>query len=310
MDCGPACETPPIQPKLPAQATLFLNRNSGAKLPPGELDELRAAASAADVEIVELSEEIDCSREIRDRIARGTKLFIAAGGDGTVHHVLQPIVHSDATLAVLPLGTYNHFARDLGVPLEWREALDVALSGASRQVDTGRVNERHFVNNLSIGLYPELVARREERGRDYPRWKARLYALYTTLRKYPHVTLAVETEHRSEVIRTHVFMVSNNRYELERFGIEAPRESLSEGKLSVYWLSHASRWKMAGMVARYAAGRVRSIEGFGSFRTLSMRVQSSRSLLKVGVDGELFTLPTPLIVTAAPQSLLVRVPRE
>lgn len=295
---------------MPAKATLFLNRNAGAKLPPGELDELRAAASGAEVEIVELSAETDCPREIRDRIGRGIRLFIAAGGDGTVHHVLQPVVHNDATLAVLPLGTYNHFARDLGVPLDWREALDVALNGASRQVDTGRINDRFFVNNVSIGLYPELVARREERGRDYPRWKARLYAFYTTLRKYPHVSLAVESEHRQDVIRTHVFMISNNRYELERFGIEASRSSLTEGKLSVYWLSHTSRWKLTSMVARYAAGRVRTIEGFRSFGTLRMRVQSSRARLKVGVDGELFTLATPLIVTAAPQSLLVRVPRE
>jgi diacylglycerol kinase family enzyme len=295
---------------LPAKATLFLNRNAGDKLPPGELDELRAACASSDVEIVELSPEIDCSEEIRSRMRRGTKLFIAAGGDGTVNHVLQPVAHSDAALAVIPLGTYNHFAKDLGVPLDWREAFDVALNGASRQVDTGRINDRFFANNVSLGLYPELVARREERGRDYPRWKARLYAFYTTLRKYPHVTLAVETAHRHEVIRTHVFMVSNNRYELERFGIEASRSSLTEGRLSVYWLGHTSRWKLTSMVARYAAGRVKTIEGFRSFATLRMRVQSSRVQVKVGIDGELFSLATPLIVTAAPQSLLVRVPRE
>ena len=294
---------------MPAKAALFLNRNAGAKLPPGELEALRAAAAAAEVEIVDLSPEIDCAQEIRERMGRGTRLFIAAGGDGTVNHVLQPVVQSDAALAVLPLGTYNHFARDLGIPLDWREALDVALHGASRQVDTGRINDRFFVNNVSIGLYPELVARREERGRDYPRWKARLYALYTTLRKYPHVTLAVETEHHNEVIRTHVFMVSNNRYELERFGIEAPRSSLTEGRLSVYWLGHMSRRKLTRMVARYAAGRVRTVDEFRSFATLRMQVQSSRAQLDAGVDGELFSLPTPLTVTAAPQSLLVRVPR-
>lgn len=295
---------------MPAKATLFLNRNAGEKLPPGELDELRAACASSGVEIVELSSQIDCSEEIRARMRRGTKLFIAAGGDGTVNHVLQPVVHSDAALAVLPLGTYNHFAKDLGVPLDWRAALDVALNGASRQVDTGRINDRSFANNVSLGLYPELVARREERGRDYPRWKARLYAFYTTLRKYPHVTLAVETDHRHEVIRTHVFMISNNRYELERFGIEASRSSLTEGRLSVYWLGHTSRWRLTRMVARYAAGRVKTIDGFRSFATLRMRVQSSRAKVKVGIDGELFSLATPLIVTAAPQSLLVRVPRE
>jgi YegS/Rv2252/BmrU family lipid kinase len=294
---------------LPAKATLFLNRNSGARLAPGELDTLREEAARQDVEIVELSKEIDCAHEVRARASRGVKVFIAAGGDGTVHHVVQAVVHSDAQLAVLPLGTYNHFARDLGIPLDWREALEVALTGAPRQIDTGRINDRFFINNLSIGLYPELVAKREERGRDYPRWKARLLALYTTLRKYPHVTLHLETEHHHEVLRTHVFMISNNRYDLERIGIEAPRETLSEGKLSVYWLRHTSRLRMTRFLMRYATGRVRTIPGFTSFKTMRMRVQTPRDHLKVGIDGEVFTLSTPLVVTAVPQSLVVRVPR-
>jgi len=295
---------------LPAKATLFLNRNSGAKLPPGEIDSLREEAARAEVEVVDLSKEIDCAHEIRERVCRGVKVFIAAGGDGTVHHVLQAVVQSEATLAVLPLGTYNHFARDLGIPLDWREALDVALNGASRQVDTARINDRFFVNNVSIGLYPELVLKREEHGRDYPRWKARLFALYTTLRKYPHVTLHVETAHHNELLRTHVFMISNNRYDLERVGIEAPRETLTEGKLSVYWLQHTSRLRMTRFLMRYATGRVRTIPGFTSFKTLRMRVQAPRRQLKVGIDGEVFTLDTPLVVTAVPQSLMVKVPCE
>jgi diacylglycerol kinase family enzyme len=294
---------------LPANGTLFLNRNSGAKLPAAELDALRDETARSGIEVIELTEGVDCGQEIRERASRGVKLFIAAGGDGTVHHVVQALVHTDAALAVLPLGTYNHFARDLDVPLGWREALEVALHGQSRQIDTGRVNDRVFINNVSIGLYPELVARREERGRDYPRWKARLFALYTTLRKYPHVTLGVETAHHSEVLRTHVFMISNNRYDLERVGIEASRETLTEGKLSVYWLPHTSRLRLARFLARYAAGRVRTIPGFRSFNTVSMRVQTPRERLKVGIDGEVFTMSTPLIVTAAPQSLLVKVPR-
>lgn len=262
------------------------------------------------MEVVELLPELNCAHEIRERVRRGVKLFIAAGGDGTVHHVLQAVVQSDATLAVLPLGTYNHFARDLGIPLDWREALDVALNGGVQQVDTGRINDRFFVNNVSIGLYPELVAKREERGRDYPRWKARLSALYATLRKYPHVTLHVETAHHNEVLRTHVFMISNNRYDLERLGIEASRERLTEGKLSVYWLRHTSRLRMTRFLMRYATGRVRTIPGFTSFKTLRLRVQTPRARLKVGIDGELFTMETPLVLTAVPQSLMVKVPRH
>jgi diacylglycerol kinase family enzyme len=104
-------------------------------------------------------------------------------------------------------------------------------------------------------------------------------------------------------------MVSNNPYELEGVGIEAPRATLTEGRLSVYWLPHTSRWRLTKFVARYLAGRVRTIPGFRSFRTLRMRVQASRSHLEVGVDGEVFTMPTPLVITAAPQSLVVRVPK-
>ena len=295
--------------KLPSRGTVFLNRSSGVKLSPVELDALTAAAADAGLEVLELSRDLDVTAAVRDRLSRGTRLFIAAGGDGTVHHVVQPVVHTDATLAVLPIGSYNHFARDLGIPLDWRSALRVALAGVLRQIDTGRVNDQFFLNNVSIGLYPELVARREERGRDYPRWKARLIAAYATLRKYAHVTVAVESEFHQELIRTHVFMISNNSYDLSRVGIQAPRNNLEEGSLSVYWLPHTPRWMLMKLVARYLAGRVREVAGFRSFRTRRLRVQSSHAHLKVGVDGEVFTMPTPLVITIVPQSLVVKVPR-
>ncbi|HEU4887276.1 MAG TPA: diacylglycerol kinase family protein [Thermoanaerobaculia bacterium] len=288
------------------KGTLFLNRNSGPK---ADAVALVDAARAAGLEIVELSEQIDCLQEVRSRLARGLRLFIAAGGDGTVHHVVQALVHTEGVLAVIPNGTYNHFARDLEIPPTWEAALDVALNGDTHSVDAGRVNDRFFVNNVSLGLYPEMVARREARGRDYPRWKARIYAFYGTLRKYRHVTLAVESEGRSELIRTHVFMMSNNSYDMERFGIEAPRETLTGGALSVYWLPHTSRLRLTRYIARYLAGRVRTIPGFRSFRTAHLRVQTTRTELRVGIDGELFTLAAPLTVSIVPQSLSVRVPR-
>jgi YegS/Rv2252/BmrU family lipid kinase len=286
--------------------TLFLNRNSGLK---DVADELIAAATEAGLEVVEIEPQLDCAREVRTRIARGTRLFIACGGDGTVHHVVQAVVESDATLAVIPAGTYNHFARDLDIPLDWREALDVALHGETRQIDVARINERFFVNNVSLGLYPDLVAKREEHGRDYPRWRARLIAFYTTMRKYRHVTLAIESDLHDEVIRTHVFMVSNNSYDLERVGIEAPRTTLEGGRLSVYWLPQTSRLRLTRILARYMAGRVRQIPGFRSFRTTQMRVRSPRRLLRVGIDGEVFTLETPFLLSIVPQSVLVKVPR-
>src|SRR5207247_1503429 len=139
-----------------------------------------------------------------------------------------------------------------------------------------------------------LIARREERGRNYPRWRARLYAAYTTLREYPHVTLSIETEHHHEVMRTHIFIVSNNSYDLSGLGIQPARNTLEEGRLSVYWLPHLSRLKLAKFIAHYLAGRVRDTPGFRSFRTSAMKVQSPHRTLRLGVDGELFATAPPL----------------
>lgn len=294
---------------MPYAGALFLNPSSGTRLDAGERDALVETAGRERLELIEIDRELDCNRAIRERFARGMRLFIAAGGDGTIHHVVQPLMHTAAILGVLPLGTYNHFARDLGIPLDWREALDVALHGDQRAIDAARINERYFINNLSLGLYPELVRRREERGRDYPRWKARLYALYTTMRKYPHVTLRLETATRQEVIRTHVFLVSNNSYELSRFGIEASREHLDGGHLAVYWLRHLPRIRLISFALRYLAGRPHQAPAFQSFHTEQMRVQTSHRALDVGVDGEVIHIEAPLTILTAPQALTVRVPK-
>ncbi|HEX6178738.1 MAG TPA: diacylglycerol kinase family protein [Thermoanaerobaculia bacterium] len=294
-----------------ARGTIFLNRSSGSRATDPRAEALSAAAAEAGLEVVVLDRNVDVGSIVREKLRLGRTLFIAAGGDGTVNTVVQPLVaHPEARLAVLPAGTYNHFARDLGIPLDWKEALDVALTGERRVVDTARVNDRFFVNNLSIGLYPDLVRSREEKGRSYPRWKARLYAAYATLRRYRHVTLMVETEHHQEVVRTHVFMVSNNSYDLSRLGVEAPRATMEEGRLSVYWLPHLSRLKLMRFAARYLAGRVRDTPGFRSFRTSRMKVQGSRPMVRVGIDGEVVSLAMPLTITIVPQSLVVMVPKS
>jgi len=292
------------------RGTLFFNPSSGAKLPQAELSAIESTATERGLEVIHVTRDLDIAATIRRRMAENKRLFVAAGGDGTVNCVVQAVAHTEAAMAVIPVGTFNHFARDLGIPLDWRAALDVAVSGAQKQIDVARINERYFVNNISLGLYPEMVARREERGRDYPRWKARLYAFYVTLKKYPHVTLTLESEHHQEVVRTHMLLVSNNTYDLSGVGIEAPRTTLEEGRLSVYWLPHMPRMALMKFIAHYLAGRVRTAPGFRSFRTLQMKVRSSKKQLHVGVDGEVFTMQTPLVITIAPQSLLVKVPRE
>lgn len=288
------------------RGTLFLNPAAGRRAPQ-EVDEIARVAADAGLEVVRTGAGVDVPAAVGERRAAGCRLFIAAGGDGTLHHVVQGVAGNRAELGVVPIGTYNNFARDLGLPMDWREALDVALSGALVQVDTGVVNGRIFVNNLSLGLYPELVGIRESRGRSEPRWKAVAVAMVATYRRFPHVSLVLELADRCESIRTHLFVVSNNGYDLARLGFAAPRLSLEEGRLNVYWLPHVPKVRLIRLLARYVRGR--PIADIRSLRTTHLRVSSGRPWLSLGIDGELFRIPPPLRVSIAPRNLLVRVPR-
>ena len=137
---------------------------------------LEEAARQSGLDVVPLARDVNVTETIRSRMREGQKLFIAAGGDGTIHHV-------DATARELGSEACRHPRRYLQ-PLRQgpRDSARLArgpgrvADGVERRSITARVNDRFFVNNVSMGLYPELVARREAKGRDYPRWKARLYA--------------------------------------------------------------------------------------------------------------------------------------
>jgi len=295
---------------LAVKGTLFFNPSSGFRMPAPEVESFRTECADAGLEVIDVKPEVDIGATMHSQIERGRNLFVAAGGDGTINHVLQALVHTDAILGVIPVGTYNHFAKDLGIPLGWRDALEVATSGRTRQIDAGHINDRFFVNNISIGAYPELVSKREERGRDYSRWKARLYAAIATFQTYPHESFAVESANHREAIKTSLFMVSNNSYDLSRMGIEAGRNTLEEGRLSVYWLPEMPRLQLMKYAAHYLAGNVRTAPGFRSFRTSRMKIYSARKKMRAGVDGEVFEFDVPLVITIVPQSVLVKVPRQ
>jgi diacylglycerol kinase family enzyme len=292
----------------PRRGALFMNPASGSadRVRAGQI---AAAASEAKLDVLALEKGLDVQSEIRQRIDRGQRLFVAAGGDGTVHTVMQPLVGTEGELAVLPVGTWNHFARDIQVSLDWREALEVALTGQIRQVDVGRVNDRFFVNNLSLGFYPELVQHREKH-RKLGKWRAYLHAMSAAMKKFPHVALAVEAPHLFEAIRTHVFMVSVNAYNLAQPGIMAPRESLDGGFLSVYWLPDLPKHQFVLHVGRYLRGKMGADGAIRSVRTTNLRVQFAKPTMNVGLDGELHDLATPMVISVVRQALNVRVPRN
>ena len=100
---------------------------------------------------------------IAQRIADGVDVVVAAGGDGTISSVAAALIDTPVPLGILPVGTLNHFAKDLGLPLDLAGAVRTIMEGQRRRVDVGEVNGRIFVNNSSIGMYPVMVRDRDER---------------------------------------------------------------------------------------------------------------------------------------------------
>jgi YegS/Rv2252/BmrU family lipid kinase len=293
--------------KAAIRGACFFNPSSGWGKK-NDVADVRSAVEDAGLDFIPLAPSLDIFAEVRGRMDRGQKQFIAAGGDGTINHVIQPMVHGEASLGILPLGTFNHFARDLGIPLDWRAALETALRGDLRQVDSARVNERFFINNISLGLYPEAVTHREKfRGRS--RLQAYRYAMVNTLRNPKRVSLMIDAPHQLRAIRTHFFMVSVNPYDLSKVGFEARRVSMEGGELSVVWFPEMPLLRFVRVVARYLRGRVSAEDGLHTLRTTQLKV-TSRHSIKLGMDGEVFSMQSPLVITVAPRSLLVRVPRE
>lgn len=295
---------------MPLKGVLFLNPRAGT-FSAGDESRLRELAAENHLRVVEITPEIDVRTSVRDALAAGLRTFVVAGGDGSVHHVAQALVGTEGILGVVPVGSVNHLARDLEVPVDdWETAFDIAVRGEVRQIDVGRVNGRYFLNSVMLGMYPTISEYRERFRSLHSRWHAYAKAVRLALRHFPHVTLVIEHDGRVETLRTQMFVVAVNSYDLTQSGIVSPKTTFNDGRLSMYSLSFMSRPQFVRAAAKYFRGRIGDVDGFRSVRTKQMRVDTGGRRLRIALDGELTDLETPLQIVAVPASLLVRAPRS
>jgi diacylglycerol kinase family enzyme len=256
---------------------LLINPRAGGNQ---DAQELAAAAAARGIEPRLLGEDDDAAE-----IARAAEVDVlgAAGGDGSVATVGAVAAERDLPLVVVPYGTRNHFARDLGLDLDDPVAALAAFEGEERRVDLGRVGERRFLNNVSLGLYASLVHRRE-RHRRRREALAGLRALWLGARRRGGVWAELD----GTPVRARVLLVANNAYDLSLFSI-GERERLDEGRLYAY----AAR----GWLPRHwdeRSGERFTIDAPGP--------------LQVAVDGEPEVLEPPLELAIEPGALRVLAP--
>jgi diacylglycerol kinase family enzyme len=269
----------------------------------------RSAGAEADVRVAGNAEElVDLAR--RATLGDG-EIVVAGGGDGSIGSIAAVMAESDKALGVLPLGTLNHFAKDLEIPLDLPGAAQNIVEGRVAEVDVGEVNGRIFVNNSSLGLYPRIVRRREESRQKlgWGKWPAFLWATLHTLHRHRPIDVALSVNGKEVRRKTPFVFVGNNFYEMEGFDV-GTRTRLDRGELSVYLAPGARPLDLVVLALRALLGRLRGTSGFEVLRTTELRIQPRTEPVRVAIDGELAMLRSPLRYRILPRSLRVIVPRE
>jgi diacylglycerol kinase family enzyme len=255
-------------------------------------------------EIVEVKGQRDIEAALE---GRSDETVVAAGGDGTVSAVAAFLAGTRGTLGVIPGGTLNHFAKDLNIPLDLADAVTLLRARPIRRLDIAEVNGRAFINNSSLGMYPQIVHEREKiRRRGVRKWAAFGIAVLRTMSRWPLLRVRLEVEGR--VIRrlTPFVFVGNNRYQLEGLRMGS-RERIDRGELC---LCAARKMSRAGLLQMIARGLLGGLRDSGDLDVVCARELwvNTRRFVDVALDGEIVRLRAPLHYTIRPGALQVIAP--
>ena len=249
-------------------------------------------------------------KEAQAAVRSDADVVVAGGGDGTINTVAAALAGADKPLGILPLGTLNHFAKDLGIPLELSGAAAVIAAGHTEPIDLGRVNDSVFINNSSIGLYSRAVVVREaHRQRGWNKWIAMGLAMLRVFRRFPMVEVRLTTDGDTVRRKTPLVFVGNNRYEFDLFTV-GKRGSLCAGELGLYVANTQSRWGMIRLAIRLGLGRLKQSRDFELSCQQEFWIETRKSALRVALDGEIVTLKPPLHYRTWPGALRVCVPKN
>lgn len=281
------------------------NAKSGSALKPAELKKLFYNVSL-EPELIKLAPSLP--RDIKKAHENGVKTFVAVGGDGTINSVASEVISLNATLGVLPLGTLNHFAKDLSIPTDHEKAVQIIAASHTKKVDTACVNGQLFLNNSSIGLYPLLVREREEKEGAISKWPAAFVALFRTLRKKQEydVTLAIDGDMKE--VKTPFIFIGNNSYNLDEPGV-MDRKSLTNGQLEISVIKTSNTLQMFRIALDITIGKPNISGHFTTYSAKKLTIALPQKHIDIAFDGETKQFDTPLKYEIQPKSLNIIVPK-
>jgi len=242
-------------------------------------------------------------------VQEGADIVVALGGDGTQSAVAGALAGSDAVMGVLPGGTFNYFARELAVGATLEAAIDTLLGGQVRTMDVADVNGRHFLNNASFGVYPEILERREA---IYRRWgRSRVAAYWSVLltlrdlRDPMHLTLTLDGEKRE--IHTALAFAARSAFQLESLGLDGA-DAVRDGQFALFLAKGHRPRDLLAAAFRLAFGKVAHGQDFDLVMAEEIVIETRQRQRLLAFDGEKARMTGPFRLRVRRAALSVIVP--
>ena len=315
----------PVEQQFNRDSPLFIVLNAGS----GDKDTTSVANNLAkifheanqsyELLLCRLPDDLpEMTKKAIEQASQRNGVVAAAGGDGTICFVAQEVLAAGLPFGVLPLGTFNYFARDNDIPQDVLAAAAMLIAGidagCERAVQVGLLNDQVFLVNASLGLYPQLLADREifkaQHGRS--RLMAKLAAFLTLLRRDTKMMLRIEYAGGQQkggevVVPASTIFVGNNKLQLSQVGLAPEAQSVQDGQLAIVALPPMSAYQRLAVAMRSMLGLLGEAPNVSHFACRQLTVEPlsrhQRSYVKVAMDGEISKMHSPLVFRVGPQPL-------
>ena len=278
---------------------LIANANAGPALSGNPAEEVKEVLPAAEIVEVESAEEF--AEALRDAGKRAVAIGVA-GGDGTLNAGAAVAVAANKPLMVVPAGTLNHLARDLGL-IGVADAAHAVKHGQTVAMDVGLIDGKTFLNTASFGDYVTLVDARERLESKIGKWPAAVVALVRVLRRAEPVEVELDGKAR----RLWMIFIGNCRYHPSGF-TPSWRERLDDGLLDIRLVDASQPYSRTRLVAAILTGRLGRSRVYEQWRAERLEVKSTQGPLRLARDGETFDGSAEFSVEKQPRALAVFVP--
>ncbi|WP_130803168.1 diacylglycerol/lipid kinase family protein [Acinetobacter ihumii] len=236
-------------------------------------------------------------------------VIVAAGGDGTLNAVASKLKNTTAVMGILPLGTFNYVARVLNIPQDLLQAAEVIATGKPHSVHVAKINDRIYLNNASLGLYPLFIQKRELYNQKLGRLTLNAYTsgLDVLIRDHKELKLSITVDDHVYPVKTPLIFFGNNQLQLQEMNLKIA-ECAAEGHVAGVVVAKSDKLSLFKMLFQLIKGELEQAKDVYSFSADRVVVDSKSKKLTVAIDGEIEELATPLTFSVEKNALNIMVP--